>query len=68
MEAVSQPNCVNSHQTLPQMFLPFFFFLPVSIGGERRGHACVCQAGVCVSTSVSVIHTLKQKSSKPWIL
>uniref|UniRef100_A0A8C1VTN3 Uncharacterized protein n=1 Tax=Cyprinus carpio TaxID=7962 RepID=A0A8C1VTN3_CYPCA len=52
----------------------YFLFFPDRIGGKRRGHACVCQAGVCVSTSVSVIHpprcssTLKQRSSKPLIL
>uniref|UniRef100_A0A8C1QQA7 Uncharacterized protein n=1 Tax=Cyprinus carpio TaxID=7962 RepID=A0A8C1QQA7_CYPCA len=52
----------------------YFLFFPDRLGGKRRGHACVCQAGVCVSTSVSVIHpplcssTLKQRSSKPLIL
>jgi len=54
MEAVSQPNCVNSHQTLPQMFLPFFFFsLSALEGKEEDTPVFVKQVFVCLQVFLS---------------
>lgn len=55
MEAVSQSNCVKSHQTLTQMFLPFFFSPSALEGKEEDTPVFVKQVFVCLQVFLSFI-------------